>query len=116
MEMTSFIFGILSAIVVVFTAGMVFGMVKILARLSSLENFKQGQFDTNRDIHRYLEEKLEFINNRFSSLEREFYGELENRFKDLDINTNATFQDIYRIIDSRTDRLDNKIRELSTSK
>ena len=116
MEMTSFIFGILSAIVVVFTAGMVFGMVKILARLSSLENFKQNQFDTNRDIHRYLEEKIEFNNNRFSSLERDISVELENRLKDLEINTKATFDDIYRTIDSRTDKLDNKIKELSTSK
>ena len=105
MEITSFIFGILSAIVVVFTAGMVFGMVKILARLSSLENFKQNQVETNNAIK-----------NRINSSEKEFYGQLDDRIKSLEINTNSTIDDIYRTIDSRTDKLDNKIRELSTSK
>lgn len=105
MEITSFIFGILSAIVVVFTAGMVFGMVKILARLSSLENFKQSQVETNNAIK-----------NRINSSEKEFYGQLDDRIEHLEINTNSTIDDIYRTIDSRTDKLDNKIRELSTSK
>ena len=105
MEITSFIFGILSAIVVVFTAGMVFGMVKILARLSSLENFKQNQVETNNAIK-----------NRINSSEKEIYGQLNERIRDLETTNESLITEIYRTIDSRTDKLDNKIRELSTSK
>ena len=99
---TLLVVGIVLAVVIVFN--------KFKGKVD-VETFKMGEYDNNREVERiYREISLinDEINKKTDEIERSLWGEYERNTE----NTKREFDEIRRMIDSRCDKLYDKISRI----
>ena len=102
---------VLSTLLVV---GIVLAVVIVVNKLKGkvdVETFKMGEYDNNREVERiYQEISLinDEINKKTDEIERSLWGEYERNTE----NTKREFDEIRRMIDSRCDKLYDKISRI----
>ena len=102
---------VLSTLLVV---GIVLGIVIVVNKLKGkvdVETFKSKKYDNEREVERiYHELSLinDDINNKTDEIERSLWGEFERNTE----NTKREFDEIRRMIDSRCDKLYDKISRI----
>ena len=102
---------VLSTLLVV---GIVLAVVIVVNKLKGkvdVETFKMGEYDNNREVERiYREISLinDEINKKTDEIERSLWGEYERNTE----NTKREFDEIRRMIDSRCDKLYDKISRI----